>query len=186
MTCRECASWPPELTAARFAFELAPPADDLVHGLKYEGWRELAGVMGDAMASVEIPGRSPGESFVVVPVPTTPERLRARGYNQAGLLAERVALRTGLSFAPALARPTARGSQTSLAPEARRDNVRGAFEPTGRSDEVRGRSVLLVDDVLTTGATISEAAVTLARAGAVRVVASTFARALGAGARAVA
>src|SRR5690606_7580647 len=71
--CRVCADWPDELAHARWAYELAPPVDDLVHGLKYEGCRELAGMMGEALARVELP--LPEGEPAVVPVPTTPERL---------------------------------------------------------------------------------------------------------------
>src|SRR5690606_28416765 len=123
---------------------------------------------------------------IVVPVPTSPGRLRARGYNQAELLAERVAARRGEPLVHALDRPVASGSQTSLAPEARRLNVRGAFAPGRQITAARGRSVLLVDDVLTTGATVSEAALTLAEHGTGPVVVLTFARSLAGRARAAA
>lgn len=181
--CLECRDWPEELAAARYAYVLVAPASDLVHALKYEGWRELAGVMAAPMAraarSVSATLAGPG-GFVVVPVPTTARRLRERGYNQAGLLAEGVAARLGLPVAEALTRARALASQTALAPGERRENVRGAFS-VGRRDDaelIAGRSVLLVDDVLTTGATAGEAALTLVRAGAERVVLVTFARAL--------
>lgn len=179
--CIECRAWPPELTAARYAYVLGAPADDLVHALKYEGWLELADLMGSAMAAA-LQGAPPihlanaRERSVVVPVPTTPRRLKERGYNQAHLLAERVANLLGLPLRPILARATAPRSQTSLTPRQRRENVRGAFSPAGKG--VRGAKILLVDDVLTTGATAAEAAVTLARAGAAEVTLVAFARAL--------
>jgi predicted amidophosphoribosyltransferase len=67
---------------------MRPPADDLVHALKYEGWPELASLMGDALAKlVTLDATRTGSRAIVVPVPTTPERLRSRGYNQAELLA---------------------------------------------------------------------------------------------------
>jgi predicted amidophosphoribosyltransferase len=123
----------------------------------------------DPSVSVQGPVR------VVVPVPTTSSRLRARGYNQAGLLADRVGARLGLPVGDALERVRGDVSQTALTPEERRSNVRGAFRCSG---PVRGASVLLVDDVLTTGATAGEAATTLVAAGADRVVLVAFARAL--------
>lgn len=184
--CRECDGWPAALTAARYAYELAPPADHLVHGLKYEGWRELAPFMGDAMAHLELPAVRPGARQLVVPVPTTARRRRSRGYNQAELLAERIAEVRGLSLVPALARPVASESQTTLHPEERRRNVRGAFRRTPAARAVQGAAVLLVDDVLTTGATACAAAEALVAAGARDVVVVTFARAVGNGARAAA
>ncbi|HET9949126.1 MAG TPA: double zinc ribbon domain-containing protein [Longimicrobiales bacterium] len=174
--CRECAAWPPELARARWAYVLAPPAADLVHALKYEGWAELADFMGDAMARLELP--PPGPDTVVVPVPTTPDRLRRRGYNQAELLARRVARARGATVAAVLARRAGGRSQTELGPHERMENVRGAFVPGADAAAVAGAPVLLVDDVLTTGATAAEAARQLAVLGAREVTLVAFARAL--------
>lgn len=185
---------------------------DLVHGLKYEGWRELADTMGRAMARTaraELDAPSFVEAYrtaLVVPVPTTDRRMRDRGYNQARLLAEVVASDLDRPLAEALRRGRAPSSQTTLSPRERRENVRGAFhiascreglaadherrpdDREGRPDdpedrlavsrELTGRDILLVDDVLTTGATAGEAARTLAAAGAASVQLLTFARAL--------
>lgn len=203
--CLECRDWPPELARARYAHLLDGPAMDLVHGLKYEGWRELADIMGRAMARTaraELDGTSSVEAdrpVLVVPVPTTDRRMRDRGYNQARLLAEVVASELGRPLAEALHRGRAPSSQTTLSPRERRENVRGAFriascregpaagpeerpaDPEDRPADSRkptGRDILLVDDVLTTGATAGEAARTLAAAGAASVQLLTFARAL--------
>ena len=176
--CLHCRPWPAALTAARCAVVLRAPATDLVHALKYGGWSGLARPLGDRMARVARSDPSVsvrGPAGVVVPVPTTSSRLRARGYNQAGLLADRVGARLGLPVGDALERVRGDVSQTALTPEERRSNVRGAFRC---SRPVRGASVLLVDDVLTTGATAGEAAATLVAAGADRVVLVAFARAL--------
>lgn len=168
---------------------LAPPADDLVHALKYEDWPELAEVMGDAMARV-VAGAAAGaagadarvHAGVVVPVPTTAERVRTRGYNQAELLARRVAETCELPLRAALVRQGARRSQTALTPAERAANVRGAFAPApGAAASTRGADVLLVDDVLTTGATASEAASVLAGMGAETVTLLTYGRALATG-----
>ena len=178
--CLACRAWPAALLRARWAVALEPPADALVHGLKYEGWRGLAGTMGDRMARLDPGWESDGSAPppVVVPVPTTPARLRVRGYNQAALLARVVARRRGLRLVEALARRKGGGTQVALHPDARRANVSGAFRPTPEADAVRGRHVLLVDDVLTTGATAAEVARTLERAGSTGVVIVTFARSL--------
>jgi predicted amidophosphoribosyltransferase len=102
LQCRGCRDWPAALSAARYAYVLAPPADDLVHALKYEGWPELAPLMASAMTPLSVP--SEGGRVLVVPVPTTATRLRARGYNQAGLLAEGYARARSLALAEPLLR----------------------------------------------------------------------------------
>ncbi len=177
--CRMCRAWPDALAHARYAYLLAPPADTLVHALKYEGWRELAPLMGRAMASVPLPAHAPGDRRVVVPVPTTPQRARRRGYNQALLLARAVAERLGLDLVEGLLRNRGGATQVALHPSQRRANVRGAFQ--AREEVVprlRGVHVLLVDDVLTTGATAVAAAAGLALAGVSEVTLLTYARAL--------
>jgi ComF family protein len=169
--------------SARFAYVLEPPAADLVHALKYEGWRELAALMGDAVAAIAPPAGGAGAAGpVVVPVPTTARRLRERGYNQAELLAGRVAEVRQVPLVSALVRRGDRGSQTALAPSERRENVRGAFALAAAAVAIRGAHVLLVDDVLTTGATASEAAQALSAAAPASVTLLAFARALPTGA----
>jgi ComF family protein len=155
---------------------LASPVDDLVHALKYEGWPELAAFMGGELARVNLPPED--EQSIVVPVPTTPKRLRSRGYNQADLLARCFGERTNREVRRAIARRVEGRSQTSLTPAERRANVRGVFAPSASQGDIAGARVLLVDDVLTTGATASEAALALASMGAARVTLVAFARAL--------
>ena len=153
---------------------MEPPADALVHALKYGGWRKLADPMGNRMARLcELPGR------VVVPVPTTAGRAKLRGYNQAALLASAYARALTAPLIHALVRVREGPSQISLPPDQRRSNVEGAFEVlSGARGDVEGREAALVDDVLTTGATAGAAALALERAGASGVLVVTFARAL--------
>lgn len=171
--CRECLEWPEALASARSAFLLQAPADRLVHQLKYRGWHALAAPMGALMARALPPVPGP-----VVPVPTSAARIRQRGYNQAALLARAYATAARAEVVDALARVGSAGTQTALQPAARRANVAGAFEASDAAKRVRGAHVLLVDDVLTTGATVGECARVLATAGARRVSVATFARAL--------
>ena len=156
---------------------MASPVDRLVHALKYEGWYELAEEMGGSMAALELPD-SGGPPELVVPVPTTARRLRERGYNQAELLARVVAERRGLPLATPLVRVRGGATQVSLAPTQRRANVAGAFRAAADRRTLEAHHVLLVDDVLTTGATAGAAAAALLRSGARHVSLVTFARAL--------
>jgi ComF family protein len=176
--CLACQDWPEALQRARAAVVLEDPAARLVHALKYEGWRELAPLMASRFSGLLGPSETPADA-VVVPTPTTAARRRERGYNQATLLAVPFAAQGGWTLVEALERAGGGGSQVSLDPSARRSNVRGVFSvPPCRSTSLVGRHVLLVDDVLTTGATASAAALELERAGALGVSLITFARAL--------
>lgn len=158
---------------------LAAPAAALVHALKYEGWAELAEVMAEVMART-LRTEPVGLRFdVIVPVPTTRRRERRRGYNQAALLGRALAARLDGKVVEALERRPRSGTQVALQPGQRAANVQTAFRPRdGASRRLRGSSVLLVDDVLTTGATARAAATALEGAGATRVTLLTFARAL--------
>ena len=176
--CLECRGWDDELTGARSAVVLRPPADDLVHGLKYGGWGELAGFMGRRMARCAIPPPLGSGPYLVVPVPTTRQRMRSRGYNQAQLLASAVSEEVGRPLLEALERRHGGPTQVGLHPAQRAANVKKAF--AARDDAVvmlSGARVLLVDDVLTTGATAAAAARALVQAGVAEVFLSTFARA---------
>jgi len=176
--CPECAHWPPELDAARSACVMEPPADRLVHQLKYRGWPRLAGPLAAFMARTTLPDSLATAAFVV-PVPTTRRRLRERGYNQAGLLAHEFARLTGRIAIDALLRDRGSSTQTTLQPLARRANVAGAFRAAQACARLRNADVVLVDDVLTTGATAVACALVLRGAGIRCVGLITFARALG-------
>jgi len=152
--------------------------------LKYHSVRPAANVLGRMLAEV-IDGLAPSwnnASLLVVPVPLFSAKLRQRGFNQAELIA-RVALKLS-SYRERLAlsvdvldRARDTQSQTGLTPHQRRANLRGAFQVMDRA-AISGREILLVDDVLTTGATASECARVLRRAGATRVWVATVARTL--------
>jgi len=177
--CRECAEWVAGLASAQSGFLLRPPADALIHALKYEGWPELAGEMADLLLRTLPPGWKGGRAGVLVPMPTTPARLRQRGYNQAERLASALSDRIGVRMEPWLARREKGGSQTGLSRLARSENVQGAFHlALPLAPEDRRNPVLLVDDVLTTGATACAAAGALLEGGFTEVHLLTFARAL--------
>lgn len=173
-SCGFCRTWPDALAWAASAVWFDDgPARELVHALKYGGWRIAAGPMASAMAR-EIGARLRGADLLV-PVPLGARRRRERGHNQAELLADALSTRCALPVvAGLLERQRETRTQTSLHPEQRRANVAGAFRAT-RSLE--GAKVVLVDDVLTTGATLASAAQALSAAGAADVGAVSFARA---------
>lgn len=119
------------------------------------------------------------EARFVVPVPTTRQRIRERGYNQAAVLAAEFARQTGRHVIDALKRKPGNSTQTTLQPLARKANVAAAFRAAPPSIRLRNANVVLVDDVLTTGATASACALALKNAGVRCTGIMTFARALG-------
>jgi ComF family protein len=164
---------------------------ELIHLLKYEQVRPAVNVLGrmlaEAIADLE---PSLGERTVlVVPVPLHRTKLRQRGFNQSELIA-----RAALKLKPAgdrlalnatvLERCRETQSETGLTRHQRRENIRGAFV-IAKPDELADREILLVDDVFTTGTTVSECARLLRRAGASKVWVATVARTLKADAQVV-
>lgn len=134
--------------------------------------------LGDLLAEAGVTLLPAGRADLLVPVPLHPRRQRERGFNQAALLAERVGRVWGRPvIASALVRTMATPPQTELSGEARRRNVRGAFAVV-RPRQVAGRRVLLIDDVMTTGATVEACAAPLRGAGAAEVGVLTVARAV--------
>ena len=136
--------------------------------------------MAERMAAVRLPPDVATETHIIVPVPTTPVRRRERGYNQAEVLAGALAEATGRTVICGLRRRVGTSSQIALQPAARLANVAGAFGlVAGAQQELAGEHLLLVDDVLTTGATVVACARTLVDSGARCVSVLTFARATG-------
>lgn len=142
---------------------------DCLHGLKYEGRDHLAGPLGRILIDC-VRGWDPLlEAEIVLPVPLHWWRAWRRDYNQAELLARPVAAHYRWRLEPrAMVRTRSTPTQTGLDRIARRKNLQDAFRVV-RLDGVRGRTVVLLDDVITTGATLGAAAVALRSAGAARV-----------------
>jgi ComF family protein len=182
--CLMCRQNEPTFTRASAYGSNEAGLRDLVHLLKYERVRPAAKVLGRMLAEV---AAGLAESFgpqppVVIAVPLHASKMRQRGFNQSELIARAMlklkpaALDVKLNTT-ALVRHRATESQTGLTPPQRQDNVRGAFG-VARGDQIRGRDILLVDDVFTTGSTVSECARVLRRAGAGRVFVATVVRVL--------
>jgi ComF family protein len=147
-----------------------------LHHLKYSGEQRLAIPLGEAMAARWRSAGAGGQ--LLVPVPVHAERARRRGYDQAVLLAAQTSCRLGMPWHHALQRHRHTAPQFDLGRTARRSNVSGAFVIDGAASEerVRGRWIVLVDDVVTTGSTLGACAEALYGAGALAVSGLTVAR----------
>ncbi len=177
--CRRCATTPPSFDAARAALAYADPVRHVVLALKHGDGTHLARVM--AVQMLRVGQGWFGADALIVPVPLHRWRLWKRGYNQAALIGAALARRTGAAFTVDALRRTRRTTASgAMGREARYANVAGAFRVARR---VAGKRVVLVDDVLTSGATGEACAAALKAAGATSVNLLTFARVVWDGAR---
>jgi len=172
--CPTCAGWEAEINGIRSPFRFDGVIRQAIHELKYRNLRAIAGLFARLLNDYLIANPLPGE--VVVPVPLHPKRLRERGYNQSSLLAQELSKLTELPLVDdCLIRayhspPQARTANV----DERRRNVADVF--SCRDQRLKGKQVLLIDDVSTSGATLDACARALKQAGATSVWGLVLAR----------
>jgi len=169
--CGACLDRPPRFDRVDAVFAYHYPVDGLIHALKYRNRLAFARVLGELLAqSVTF------DADVIVPMPLAPARLAERGFNQAQAMARVVAAHSGVPLLPHACRKVVdTPPQAALPWKERAKNVRRAFVCDAN---LKGKRVAVVDDVLTTGATLNELARVLRRAGAVSVRGWVVARTL--------
>ena len=181
--CRWCLQYPPGFDSLRSPYRFEGPVRDAIHALKYRGVKAAADSLGGLMARhLELRASSPWQGSrwpsrvdALIPVPMHPRRLHSRGYNQSALLAREIgkALDLPVMEDHLVRTRNSRPQVEAESQQERRNNVAGNFEC--RAD-ITGLTALLIDDVATTGSTLSECAHALKKAGATTVHALTLAR----------
>ena len=176
-TCANCAHRTIHFDAAVAAYRSRGIVREIVHSFKYGRQIYLRHLVARWLYAALNDERLRERRFdIIVPVPLHPTRERERGFNQASLLAESLSAQISTPSQPLLERIRYTTTQTALDRAERMENLHNAFRLRKNAD-VRGLRVLLIDDVLTTGSTLSECARVLKRAGATSVHAATAARA---------
>jgi ComF family protein len=173
--CKSCIDSPPAYQMLRSSTEFGGPLREAMHRLKYK--QDLG--LGESLSKhlIELYNHLKWETDYVVPVPLSEQRMRERGYNQAGLLARPLAYAIQTPYRPdILERSRETRSQVGLSARERQQNVADAF--TSSPEQVRGKVILVVDDVTTTGSTINSCAQAFCRAGVSAVFGITLARAV--------
>ena len=162
-SCRLCMTAGFPFLAARAPYIYEGPAAALIKKLKYEGCLELAPILSDLL--YEFWKGLGWEADLIVPVPLSEKRRAQRGFNQSELIGRPFAKKTGIPIRPgALMKIRHTAQQVGLNAEERRANLSGAF--AAESVIVRGKRILLLDDVMTTGSTFAECSAVLLKAGA--------------------
>lgn len=174
LLCGPCLRHPPAFDATLTLADYVPPLDTLMIRLKYHGALPLAREFGERLGDVLASRDHGGEAPLLVPVPLAPSRLASRGFNQAWELARVASRRARLpASTQMLHRDRTTVAQLRLSRDDRRRNLRDVFVADGR---VHARRIVLIDDVMTTGATCDAAAAALKRAGATHVLAAVVLR----------
>ena len=160
------------------------PASSIVHALKYGGWERVAGELAARMSRLGWPRDVVEERAGLVPIPLASARKRQRGYNQSALIARSLGDRWRIPvWEDVVERSRETASQTRLTPEQRLDNVAGSFRTGAGAAKIGGAHVVIVDDVVTTAATLNACASIMYEAGARIISYVTFGRARASGDR---
>lgn len=174
--CGACLANPPAFDRTVAVLEYTFPVDGLLQGLKYRTNLAMARVLADLLIAHIDSVDSIGRPDFIVPMPLHPGRLRERGFNQALEIARRVSKKTGIALlSDACQRIRNTPSQTGLPWKEREQNIRGAFTCEAK---LEGKHVAMLDDVMTTGATLNELAKVLCKHGATHVSGWVVARTL--------
>lgn len=174
--CGACVAAPPAIDAALAAFQYQFPLDRLVQSFKFSANLALVDFFAEALAARLRTQCVPLHGVTLLALPLANRRLATRGFNQSALLADALGKRLGLPVAhSAMLRIRETPPQSGLSRQARLKNIHGAFDC---AVSLAGQHIALIDDVMTTGATLSEAARVLKKAGAAKVEAWVLARAV--------
>ena len=173
-TCHMFLESPPAFDGVRAPYQMEGTIQDAIHSLKYRGLKAAAPELAELLARYLAEHPIPGNIIIPVPVPLHPRRLRSKGYNQSALLAKTLSKNLGLEMNQRLMTRTRNTPpQVNASLVDRRDNVQGSFRCDGPVDN---RAVIFVDDVATTGSTLSACAAALKAAGAASVRGLVLAR----------
>jgi competence protein ComFC len=173
--CGDCTLQLPAFSGARAFGYYTGELSRLIQAFKFHGRRNLVGLLTPLLVGTFFENWNRRDFDLVVPVPLHSKRRRKRGYNQSELLARSLARQIALPCVPCLVRTRATIPQVGLSDSQRKENVRKAFR-CRHSGRISKQRILLIDDVMTTGATVSSAAQALVEEGAQRVSVLTVAR----------
>jgi competence protein ComFC len=175
MICQQCLTNPPRYTGLRSWSEYSGPIQPAIQNLKYNNNFGLAEILAEQIYKVF--KQQSWKIDVVSPMPLDPKRVRARGHNQSEYLAVPFAKVSGIEYSSkTISKFRSTRPQVGLSHQERIHNVKDVF--TARAEIVSGKSILLIDDVITTGATMDSCAGALKKAGAARVYGISVARAI--------
>lgn len=176
-TCPNCAGMAMEFDFSVCGWMASGALREAIHRFKYEKQSQLRGALARFLRdALEDPRISGEPAWVLVPVPLHPRRRRERTFNQSEELARELAKLTGFPWMDALKRVRPTATQASLSRAGRLENLKGAFRLRRRAAALRGRPVLLIDDVFTTGSTACECARALRAAGPSKIAVAAVAR----------
>lgn len=176
--CGECLEVRPHYSFARAALVYEGIIHDAIHRFKYGRNLTCGRVLADLLADFDFPDMDWSVFDLILPVPLHIRRLRERGFNQSLILARALGKKHGVDVDfSLLKRRKLTLTQTGLDKKEREKNIKGAFV-VSHPERLRGKNIILVDDVYTTGATINECAKTLKKAGSAQVAVITLARVL--------